>query len=229
VLLLLDKMTDIDKLSRTTMCMHGRMRSERFGEATSRFMARFLRSLRSCENLVAIDSEFNVLRAFRAEPILRPGVYDTADLDEVKARVTSTGGIDPVVALVRTRDQAHVVLQVFALLDDMADGKLVTITATRRRGQSAALGLVLAYAVWRGYSNMFVTSPASGNVRSLFEFALRGLDALGYQEEFKYTICSEQCEGCNQGEQHARTASVDLLGSSLRVGETGAVRGPCCG
>lgn len=44
-----------------------------------------------------------------------------------------------------------------------------------------SLGLALAGAVAFGYSNIFVTSPSPENLKTLFEFVVKGFDALGYE------------------------------------------------
>jgi N-acetyltransferase 10 len=58
----------------------------------------------------------------------------------------------------------------------------VSLTAGRGRGKSAALGISLASAIAYGFSNIFVTAPTPENLKSLFEFVFKGLDALGYRE-----------------------------------------------
>ena len=62
------------------------------------------------------------------------------------------------------------------------------MTAARGRGKSAALGLSIAAAVAFGYVNVYVTSPHPENLITLFEFVLKGFDALEYQEHADYTI-----------------------------------------
>ena len=54
--------------------------------------------------------------------------------------------------------------------------------------KSAALGIALAGAISYGYSNIFITSPSPENLRTLFEFILKGFDALGYEEHLDYDI-----------------------------------------
>lgn len=54
--------------------------------------------------------------------------------------------------------------------------------------QSAAMGLAVAGAIGLGYSNIFVTSPSPENVRTLFEFIFKGLDALEYREHMDYDL-----------------------------------------
>lgn len=54
--------------------------------------------------------------------------------------------------------------------------------------QSAALGLAIAGALGLGYSNIFVTAPSPENLRTLFEFILKGLDQLEYKEHLDYDL-----------------------------------------
>ena len=54
--------------------------------------------------------------------------------------------------------------------------------------QSAALGIAIAGALSVGYANIFVTSPSPENLRTLFEFVFKGLDALGYKEHIDYDL-----------------------------------------
>lgn len=39
-----------------------------------------------------------------------------------------------------------------------------------------------------GYANIFVTAPSPENLRTLFEFVFKGLDAAGYQEHIDYDL-----------------------------------------
>lgn len=55
-----------------------------------------------------------------------------------------------------------------------------SISSGRGRGKSASLGLSLAGAIAFGYTNIFVTSPSPENLKTLFEFVLKGLDSLDY-------------------------------------------------
>lgn len=62
------------------------------------------------------------------------------------------------------------------------------MTAARGRGKSAALGLAIGAAVAHDYSNIFVTSPDPENLKTLFEFVGKALDALGYTEHTDYDV-----------------------------------------
>lgn len=50
----------------------------------------------------------------------------------------------------------------------------VSLTASRGRGKSAALGIAVAGAIAFGYSNIFVTSPSPENLKTFFEFVFKG-------------------------------------------------------
>lgn len=64
----------------------------------------------------------------------------------------------------------------------------VSLTASRGRGKSAALGLAVSAAVGFGYSNIFVTSPSPENLNTFFEFVFKGFDAMEYQEHIDYGL-----------------------------------------
>lgn len=63
-----------------------------------------------------------------------------------------------------------------------------SLTAARGRGKSAAMGLSISAAVAFGYVNIYVTSPHPENLITLFEFVMKGFDALEYQEHADYSI-----------------------------------------
>jgi N-acetyltransferase 10 len=64
----------------------------------------------------------------------------------------------------------------------------VSLNAGRGRGKSAALGLSIASAIVYGFSNIFVTAPSPENLKTLFEFVFKGLEALNYREHQDYEI-----------------------------------------
>ena len=63
-----------------------------------------------------------------------------------------------------------------------------SLTASRGRGKSATLGLVIASSIVYGYSNVFITAPSPENLKTLFEFIFEGLKALNYKEHTDYEI-----------------------------------------
>ena len=78
--------------------------------------------------------------------------------------------------------QAKALLVFVEALSEQTLRSIVAMTAARGRGKSAALGLAIAGAVAFGYSNIFVTSPAPENLKTVFEFVFRGFDLLHYNE-----------------------------------------------
>ena len=77
------------------------------------------------------------------------------------------------------------------IVDTIAEKTLkttVSITAGRGRGKSAALGISIASAIVYGYSNIFVTAPSPENLKTVFEFIFKGLEALNYTEHKDFEI-----------------------------------------
>lgn len=92
------------------------------------------------------------------------------------------------IKLARTLDQAKAILTFIDSISEKTLSTTVALTAARGRGKSAALGLAMAAALACGYSNVFVTSPSPENLKTLFEFVFKGMDALGYEEHLDYDI-----------------------------------------
>ena len=77
------------------------------------------------------------------------------------------------------------------LVDKISEKNMKTtlsLTAGRGRGKSASLGLAIASSIVYGFSNIFVTAPSPENLKTVFEFIFRGLDALNYKEHTDYEI-----------------------------------------
>lgn len=60
----------------------------------------------------------------------------------------------------KTLDQAKVLITLIDVLADKTCKTTVSLTASRGRGKSAAIGLSLAVAIKLGFSNIFVTAPS---------------------------------------------------------------------
>ena len=185
IIMLLEKMSEIEQVYNMTMSYH-----EKGEMSERRFNRRFVHSLPKIGNFIAIDSEFNVLKKIVDKPIIENFESSDAELKKVKERVAQTEFVGPIVERVMTIDQARTVLHLIDVLGKFELNKVVGITASRGRGKSAALGLSLAYAVAKGYSNIFVTSPAPSNVATLFQFILKGFDAMKWNEEMDYEVIS---------------------------------------
>lgn len=110
------------------------------------------------------------------------------ELKDLKDSLADTKLVGELVKLAKTIDQAQALLTFVEAIAEKTLASTVTLTAARGRGKSAALGLALAAALAHGYSNIFVTSPSPENLKTLFEFVFKGLDALEYQEHLDYDI-----------------------------------------
>lgn len=113
---------------------------------------------------------------------------DSRELRELKTSLRDTQPIGAIISKVATVDQAKAVLSFVEAASEKSLRTTVALTAGRGRGKSAALGLALASAIAYGYANIFVTSPSPENLRTLFQFVLKGFDALDYKEHTDFTV-----------------------------------------
>ena len=205
VVLLLKSMASLRQLYAMSMDAHARFRTEAHVEVTPRFNERFILSLASCASCLVVDDELNVLpissHIRSIKPIERGGggdddeedelaglSADARELRELKVSLKDTQPVGTIVDRVRSLDQAKAVLTFVEAAADKTLRCTVALTAGRGRGKSAAMGLSIAAAVAYGYANIFVTSPSPENLRTLFEFVLKGFDALGYKEHTDFSI-----------------------------------------
>ncbi|PFH49973.1 hypothetical protein AMATHDRAFT_75910 [Amanita thiersii Skay4041] len=195
VVLLLRTMTSLKQLYTLTMDVHARYRTSSHDSVTARFNERFILSLGSCTDCLVLDDELNVLPISRGKDItpLDPNTLsaDTSsqtELQELKDSLTDTKPAGDLIKLAKTIDQAQAILTFIDAIAEKTLSSTVTLTASRGRGKSAALGLAIAAALAHGYSNIFVTSPSPENLKTLFDFVFKGLDALKYEEHLDYDI-----------------------------------------
>jgi N-acetyltransferase 10 len=198
VVLLLKTMTSLRQLYSVAMDVHAKYRSS-FDQSDpiARFNERFLLSLSASPNCLVLDDELNVLPISKGRDIRPfdeqgPGESSRAELarqsskleelERLREELGQTRVVADVVKHAKTLDQARAVLTILDILASSNLSTTVSLTAGRGRGKSAALGLCIAAAVAHGYSNIFVTSPSPENLRTLFEFLFKGLEALGYEE-----------------------------------------------
>lgn len=194
VVLLLKTMTSLKQLYTMTMDVHARYRTSSHDSVVARFNERFILSLGSCADCLVLDDELNVLPISRGKDITpiedKPGKEKAAEteLKELKATLEDTKPAGDLIKLAKTTDQAQAILTFIDAIAEKTLSSTVTLTAARGRGKSAALGLAIAASLAHGYSNIFVTSPSPENLKTLFDFVFKGMDALGYEEHLDYDI-----------------------------------------
>lgn len=197
VILLLKGMSSLKQLYTMTMDVHSRYRTEAYDDVVARFNERFILSLGSCESCLVVDDELNVLPISGGKNVKQlpePESSEDAktpaqkELDEVKDSLRETQPVGSLLQLARTNDQAKALLTFVDAISEKTLRNTVTLTAARGRGKSAAMGVAIAAAVAYGYSNIFITSPSPENLKTLFEFVFKGLDALDYKDHADYSI-----------------------------------------
>jgi len=225
VVVLMRTVNSLKQLYAMSMDVHSRYRTESAGDVVPRFNERFMLSLGKNESCLVCDDEMNVLplsrRALKSlsSPTAsssssngdkKNGVDETEKeqqmLKELQESLIDTPHVGVLVELAKTLDQAKAVLAFLEACSDKSSmaGSAATIsttvamTAARGRGKSAAMGLCLAGAVSLGYSTIAVTAPAPENLVSVFQFCLRGLQALKYQEHFDYSVAYNTAAGREQ-------------------------------
>lgn len=194
VVLLLRSMNSLKQLYTMTMDVHQRFRTEAHQDVVCRFNERFLLSLASCKRCLVVDDQLAVLplssHNLHVNPVDKPEEQpeNDAELSDLKTSLRETQPVGSLINCCRTLDQGKALLKFIEAISEKTLRSTVSLTASRGRGKSAALGLAVASAVAFGYSNIFVTSPSPENLNTFFEFVFKGFDALEYQEHIDYSL-----------------------------------------
>jgi N-acetyltransferase 10 len=222
ILLLLESIEKIEELPRIPMAFHKRVRADAFGAVSGRFNARFLALLKTCGNFLALNDRLEILGQILERPMVKAVGSGEDELESIKEMQRGIEFIGSIVEQIVTVDQAQAVLYLINLLDKFEMNRIVGLTAARGRGKSAALGLALAYASARGYSNIFVTAPSPSNVSTVFEFVLRGFDSFGYRDKTDYTIFMNDKKEVTQialRKKHRQAISYIPPGEAFRLNQ----------
>ncbi|KMT04505.1 hypothetical protein BVRB_8g181710 isoform A [Beta vulgaris subsp. vulgaris] len=175
--------------------VHQRFRTESHSEIVSRFNERFLLSLASCKACLVMDDELNILpisshvmSAIEPFKDYNKILEAQEELKILKEQLHDVLPVGPLVSACTTLDQGK---SLSTLLDAILEKNYqatIALIASRGRGKSAALGLAIAGAVASGYSRIFVTAPSAENLRSLFDFVLRGFRVLNIEEHTQFDV-----------------------------------------
>lgn len=201
IVLLVRSMDSLQQLYKLTMDAHTNLRTETHVDVEPRFNERLILSLKECEACLVVDDELNILpissHAKNLKPVEResheegdepPQTMSEKELEALKVTMADTQPIGPILNVAKTLDQAKAVMAFVDAVSEKALNRTACLTAGRGRGKSAALGLAIASAVAYGYSNIFVTAPSPENLTTVFEFILKGFDALGMTEHHQYEL-----------------------------------------
>lgn len=214
VILLLKGMSSLKQLYTLSMDIHSRYRTEAHSDVVARFNERFILSLGKCDSCLVVDDELNVLpisggkhvkQLAPPDPELEGKTPKAKELAEIKESLADSPPVGDLIKLAKTVDQAKALLTFVDAIVEKTLRSTVALTAARGRGKSAALGVAVAAAVAHGYSNIFITSPSPENLKTLFEFILKGFDALGYVDHQDYSIMQS-----TQPDQNKVIVRIDL-------------------
>lgn len=225
VILLLKTVKSLKQLYTMSMDVHSRFRTEACHEVVPRFNERFILSLGDCHGCLVLDDELNILpigvtasskpekasksmeEAFSSDDMLGHGLEDgeadasgyvdeDPELAELKSNLSSTPIAGNLISLSKTADQGKAILSFLDAVSEKTSRSTVALTAARGRGKSAAIGLCLAGAIGYGYSNIFVTAPSPENLKTVFEFIIKGLIELKYTEHLDFEVCLMPANYC---------------------------------
>ncbi|XP_020080248.1 RNA cytidine acetyltransferase 1-like [Ananas comosus] len=197
IVLLLRSLSSLTSLYTMVMDVHERFRTESHSQAATRFNERFLLSIATCKACVVMDDELNILpisshiRSIKPVSVMEDpeGLSEgERELKDLKEQFREDFPVGPLIGKCCTMDQGKAVIDFLEAILDRTLRNTVALIAARGRGKSAALGLAVAGAVVAGYSNIFVTAPSPENLKTLFEFVCKGINALEYKEHLHYDV-----------------------------------------
>ncbi|VDN56503.1 unnamed protein product [Dracunculus medinensis] len=196
IVLLMKSVNSLRQLYTMTMDVHSRFRTKAHTNIVPRFNERFILSFASCKYCAVVDDQLNVLplssHILKLEPIsiskknqLNP---NEEELIALKSSLADTKPIGPLLNKCKTNCQAKALLRLLDVITEKNLQVTCSVTAARGRGKSAALGLAIAGAIGFGYTNIFVTSPSPDNLKTLFEFIVKGFEAMGLEEHLDFEL-----------------------------------------
>uniref|UniRef100_A0A915DH43 RNA cytidine acetyltransferase n=1 Tax=Ditylenchus dipsaci TaxID=166011 RepID=A0A915DH43_9BILA len=206
VVFLLQSVDSLRQLYTLTMDVHSRYRTEAHTDIVARFNERFILSLGSCRSCVVMDDTLNVLpissHLAKIEPVPTSQKNEVSpqaeELKSLQSAMEDTKPIGSLLKRCKTACQAKVLLKLLDVITEKTLDATCSITAARGRGKSAALGLAIAGAIGFEFTNIFVTSPTPENLRTLFEFVVKGLEAMDYQEHADFEVLKSNDKDLNK-------------------------------
>lgn len=193
IVLLLQTVASLKQLYTMSMDVHQRFRTESHKDVVGRFNERFLLSLASCKRCLVVDDQLRILpissKNLTIEPVPKAtSIGEPTDLDILKDSFKETKPVSVLLNCCKTVDQAKALLKFIETITEKTLRSTVSLTSARGRGKSATLGLSIAAAISFGYSNIYLSSPSPENLNTLFEFVVKGFDALAYQLHMDYEV-----------------------------------------
>ena len=178
IVILLESLTELSQLADLSMDIHSKFQTEAYPKVIPRFNHRLVPSILFCSTCLVLNDQLQVVSGdiSALEPTMMDRYVEPAS--------------ETITKFAKTKDQETIIQD---LLDVLSTGKktVFAITAGRGRGKSATLGLTIS-AVLPQYANTFVTSPSPDNLKTFFQFVVKGLLFKGLKEgtDFEVTKAS---------------------------------------
>ncbi|KMV65179.1 putative P-loop ATPase/acetyltransferase fusionprotein [Encephalitozoon cuniculi EcunIII-L] len=179
IVLLLDSTCSMETLISHRVDIH-----EKIGEFEPRYNKRLFRSLMNSRFALFLDDKLNMLDGVSMPDIQNPDVVER----KATPLEPHSAGNEVLKGLGKTGDQIRIIEELFKALELRESRTIFSITASRGRGKSAALGISIAQAVNLGLLSVYIASPAIENVKTVFMFLITGLEKLGYKRYVDFKI-----------------------------------------
>ncbi|KAF8265973.1 helicase-domain-containing protein [Lactarius quietus] len=207
VVLLLKTMTSLKQLYSLTLDTHACYQMSSHHDVIAHFNKRFILSLGSWDDCLILDNKLNVLPISCGKDITAIEEEcgkgkEPSQLKELQESLADTKPICDLIKLTKSVNQAQAILTFVNAIAEKSLSSTMMLTAGRGHGKSTTLELVIAAALPHGYSNILVTSPSPENLKTLFGFIFKGMDALGYEEHLDYNISQSMNPGFNNAIVH---------------------------
>lgn len=240
VVLLLESVKSLTQLCSMQMDVHSRYKTEAYSKVVPRFNKRFVLSLISNESCLIIGDDLTVLPNSHECVSFLKSEEQTSITHELPRILETFQGhpFKSLLSIAKTADQFKAVIGFIEAITEKRSNHTVALTAGRGRGKSAALGVSIAAAIISGYSNIFITSPDPENLKTLFQFIIKGLTTSGYRENIDFEVIRSSIptvnksivginvsRGTRQTIQYIQPTRSDLLGQAelLVIDEAAAI------
>lgn len=137
--MLIKTMNSLKQLYTLVMDVHQRYRTDAFQEVEPRFNERFILSLSSCKNFIAMDDELNILPISNSVKEITPIPHNISDekivkeLQDLKTELSNNSLVGPLIKIAKTLDQAKALMMFIESISEKNFRCTVSLTAGRGR------------------------------------------------------------------------------------------------
>lgn len=177
IVLLLDREKSINEIINKRSDLVDEMSA--YDKPTPRFNRRIFKSLTQLGCAVFLDSKLRIMDAtmeIKLENLIKKSVKSEEAPESM-----------PLLSLCKTNDQLKV-LKSLVNMADQSEASISSIIASRGRGKSVALGFAIAHALDKNFSAIAISALFLENVQEIFNFAVNGLNKLGYKKLTDYKV-----------------------------------------